>query len=63
MLTTRWHTFGDQCRAILGLPETAQIHAIIPAGWPLGRFGRTSRLPIEQVTFRDRWGAPWRVGG
>ena len=61
VLTTRWHTHLDECRAILGLPDTAEIHAVIPAGWPLDRFGATSRRPVAEVAFRDRWGEPWRV--
>lgn len=60
VLTTRWHAREAECRAILGLPDTAQIHVIVPAGWPLTRFGRTTRKPVSEVTYRDRWGASWR---
>jgi len=61
VITTRWHTHMHEFRAILGLPETANIHVVIPAGWPLDRFGPTSRRPVEEVTFRDRWGERWRA--
>lgn len=59
VVTTRWHTHMAECRAILGLPDTAEIHAVVPAGWPLDRFGPTTRRPVEEVTFRDRWGDRW----
>lgn len=60
VLTTRWHARESEFRAILGLPETAAIHVVIPAGWPVGRFGSTTRMSVEEVTFRDHWGTPWK---
>lgn len=47
--------------ALLGVPEEAEFHLCIPLGYPRGRFGPTSRRPVGEVTFLDRWGepAPW----
>jgi nitroreductase len=58
-LTTRHLLFEKEVNEILGLPEKAETFAIIPIGYPIGRFGPVSRLPIGQVTFQDRWGNPY----
>jgi nitroreductase len=62
VLTTRWHDHDAEFRQILGLPDSAQMHVIVPVGWPLDRFGRTTRQPVSEVTFRERWDNPWRLG-
>jgi nitroreductase len=43
-------------RRALGLPFTVQPCAVIPVGWPRGRYGPTSRKPVEKVVHYDRWG-------
>jgi nitroreductase len=58
-LTTRHLLYEKEIDQILGLPEKARTYAIIPIGYPLGRFGPVSRVPAEQVTFLDRWGAEY----
>jgi nitroreductase len=40
----------------LGLPPYVQPCAVIPVGWPRGRYGETTRKPVEKVTHLDRWG-------
>ncbi len=30
--------------------------AMLPIGWPVGRFGATMRAPVETVTYWDAWG-------
>ena len=56
-LTTihRWNEAG--VREVLGIPETVDTAALIPIGWPKGRFGAGARKPIEDVTYWDAWGA------
>jgi len=54
-LTTRHLLYEKEVDEILGLPREAHTFAIIPIGYPLGRFGPVSRAPVEQVTFLDRW--------
>jgi nitroreductase len=56
VLTTRWKRREAELRPLLGLPENVQVHAIIPTGWPAVRFGRTTRRPASEVTFRERFG-------
>jgi nitroreductase len=43
-------------RRALGLPWNVQPCAVIPVGWPHGRYGPTSRKPAEKVVHYDRWG-------
>ena len=57
--TTRHLFFEKEVNVVLGLPEKAETFAIIPIGYPMGKFGPVSRSPVEQVTFQDRWGNPY----
>lgn len=43
-------------RRILGLPPGVEPVAVIPIGWPIGRYGPTTRTPVEEVTSIDRFG-------
>lgn len=55
-LTTRHLLFEKEVNEVLGLPENAETFAILPIGYPIGKFGLVSRQPVEAVTFQDRWG-------
>lgn len=59
VLTTRWKAREAQLRPMLGLPENMAVHAIIPMGWPDGRYGKNRRVPVAEVTYRERFGQPW----
>lgn len=54
-------------KELLGIPEEVTTFAMIPLGYPLGRWGEARRRPIEETTHWDRWGArrsfPHAVGG
>lgn len=43
-------------RKILGLPLSVTPVCIIPLGWPRGRYGPTTRKPVEQVVHLDSYG-------
>jgi nitroreductase len=43
-------------RRALGLPWTISPCAVIPLGWPRGRYGPTTRRPVEEVVSLDRYG-------
>ncbi len=58
-LTCRHMMFGKECDAIFGLPPGVMSFAILPVGWPEGKFGPVARGPLSQVVHRDRWGQPW----
>jgi hypothetical protein len=49
-------------RRILGLPWSITPIALVPLGWPIGRYGPTTRRPVGEVVSLDRWGnRPWKV--
>lgn len=43
-------------RKILGLPPSVTPCCIVPLGWPRGRYGPTTRKPVDQVTHLDQYG-------
>jgi nitroreductase len=43
-------------RRILKLPRAVTPCAIVPLGWPRGRYGPTTRKPVEQVAHLDTYG-------
>jgi nitroreductase len=43
-------------RRILGLPWNITPCAVIPLGWPVGRYGPTTRKTIHEVVSFDRFG-------
>jgi nitroreductase len=54
---TTIHRFRDaQVKALLGIPADVETAALIPLGYPLGKFGRPPRRPLREVAFADRWG-------
>lgn len=55
-LTTVSSLYDDELRPILQLPADISTYALIPIGYPLGKFGPVQRLAVENVTCVDRWG-------
>jgi nitroreductase len=49
-----WSTW--LARRALGLPWTVTPCAVIPLGWPRGRYGPTTRRPVGEVVHVDRYG-------
>ncbi len=49
-----WNTW--LARRALGLPWSVTPCAVIPLGWPQGRYGPTTRRPVGEVVHLDRWG-------
>ena len=43
-------------RRALGLPWNISPCAVIPLGWPRGRYGPTTRRPVGEVVSLDRYG-------
>jgi len=43
-------------RRILRLPLNVEPIACIPMGWPIGKYGPTTRRPVEEITYLDRHG-------
>ncbi len=54
-LTTLHRSFQKECDEWLGLPENCPTTALIPIGWPLGKYGSPPRKPVDEVLFWDRF--------
>jgi len=53
---TTWHLFYEQeFKEILGIPRSVKTFAIVPVGWPTGRFGPVARRPAAEAIHWDRW--------
>jgi nitroreductase len=53
---TVWHLFRESAfRSVLGVPKDYGIYALVPMGYPLGKFGPVRRRPIGDVLHWDRW--------
>jgi DNA helicase HerA-like ATPase len=50
-----------EAETALGLPPGVHSYAILPIGYPMGKFGPTKRAPLEQIVYQDRWGEPYRA--
>ena len=46
----------SSARRTLGLPHSVTPCCIVPLGWPRGRYGPTTRRPVEHVTHLDSYG-------
>jgi nitroreductase len=55
-LTTLYLQFEKEVETALGLPPDWHSYALLPIGYPLGRFGPVRRIPLEEVVYADRWG-------
>ena len=56
---TTIHRFHEaEIKVLLGIPPDVKIFALIPVGYPLGRWGEGPRRPPEEIAYRDRWGEP-----
>ncbi|QLL10485.1 nitroreductase family protein [Mycobacterium vicinigordonae] len=49
-----WSTFA--AKRVLGLPWNVTPCAVIPLGWPMGKYGPTSRRPVGEFVSLDRYG-------
>ena len=53
---TTWHlALEGEFKQVLGIPRRVKTFALIPVGWPRGRFGPVARRPVAEVIHRDRW--------
>jgi nitroreductase len=59
LITTNHILYEDEVRAILGLPDDVFTFALMPIGFPVGKYGPLARRPVSEVAFADRWGANW----
>jgi nitroreductase len=57
-LTTVHRLREDDVRALLGIPDGFATWALIPVGYPLGRWGEAKRRPVAEVAYWDTWESP-----
>jgi nitroreductase len=55
-LTTVHRLKEPEVRAVLDIPDDVHTWAMIPVGYPLGRWGEAKRRPVEETTYWDRYG-------
>jgi nitroreductase len=59
-LTTRHLLYERESEHALGLPKDVHSYAILPIGYPMGKFGPVKRAALADVAFGDRWGEPYK---
>jgi nitroreductase len=59
-LTTLYLQFEKEAEAALGLPPNVHSYALLPIGYPMGRFGAVCRIPLADVIYDDSWRQPYR---
>jgi hypothetical protein len=42
------------------LPADVHSYALLPIGYPMGRFGPVRRVPVADIVYEDRWGQPYQ---
>jgi nitroreductase len=55
-LTTTHCVFEEELKQKIGVPADVEISALLPLGYPRGKLGKTTRKPVEEVLYWDRWG-------
>lgn len=58
-LTTRHLRHEKEAEAALGLPPGVHSYAILPIGYPMGKFGPVGRGKLADFVYQDRWGQPY----
>jgi nitroreductase len=54
-ITTLGLSDRPAAKTVLGLPDLVEPFAIIPVGYPMGKFGPVTRRPLEEIVYYDRW--------
>jgi nitroreductase len=57
-LTTVHRLKEPEVRAVLGIPEDVVTFAMIPVGYPTGRWGEAERRPVDEVAYWNTWQEP-----
>jgi nitroreductase len=56
-LTTLHKMHEAEVKELLGLPDNVETIALIPVGWPRGKYGPTTRRSVDEVLHLERWDA------
>jgi len=60
VLTTIHMFYEDEVKAILGLPPEVQTYALMPIGYPRGKFGPIKRRQVSEVAYLDGYKNHWK---
>jgi nitroreductase len=55
-LTTLHRLHENDVKELLGIPEGIETMAMIPMGWPRGKFSTPVRMPASKITYWETWG-------
>lgn len=60
-LTSLHKRYDSEIKELLGIPENVETAALLPVGYPVDgtRYGPTSRSPVADVSYREKWGQAW----
>lgn len=50
---------GDEVRDLLGIPDSNELHCLVPLGYPEDRHGPVRRKPVRKVVYAERFGEEW----
>src|ERR1700749_3062867 len=59
-LPTLYLNFAKGAEAAFGLPPAFHSYALLPIGYPMGRFGPVRRIALADVVYEDQWNQPCR---
>ena len=59
VLTSLHRRYETEIKELLGIPDNVETVALLPIGYPAAgsRYGPTTRQPVSEVAYLDRWGA------
>jgi nitroreductase len=58
-ITTNHIRCEADVKAVLNIPDDVQTFAMMPIGYPRGKFGPLTRRPVAEVAYADRWSHVW----
>jgi nitroreductase len=61
LITTNHIRYEDEVKTLLGIPADVDTYALMPIGYPVGKFGLVARRPLAEVVHADRWSMRWLV--
>jgi nitroreductase len=59
LITTNHIRYEADVKKVLAIPADVDTYALMPIGYPEGKFGPLARRPVVEVAYADRWSNPW----
>ena len=51
--------YEDEVKSLLGLPASISTYGMLVIGYPKGKFGPVTRIPVEKVAWHNRYDMPF----